>query len=143
MLQACDGRLRRRLLRLEFRRIENGDQVSRLHWRTFIHKQFLDTAFHLCADNDLVGVDGSDQHQIAGMICGKKVVRCGNDEDDAEKHEKTIARAHRRAPCWTFSWERNNAAEIKSSTAALRSAIRSGVRGLKPTIFCITGALLK
>jgi hypothetical protein len=38
---------------------------------------------------------------------------------------------------------RNNPAEIKSSTAARRSAIRSGVNGLKPTILCIMGALLK
>ena len=40
-------------------------------------------------------------------------------------------------------FERNNAAEMKSSTAARRSAIRSGESGLKPMIFCIIGALLK
>ena len=77
------------------------------------------------------------------MIGGEKVVGRGDHEDDSEKDEKLVTRAHERAPCVVLLSGRNSAAEMKSSTAARRSAIRSGARGLNPTIFCIMGALLK
>ncbi len=143
VLQAGDRCRGRSLLRLQFRRIEHRNQISGFHRRAFVHQQFLDAASHLRAHDHLVGVDRADQHQVARVVGGKVVVGRGDREDDSEKNKKLITRAHERAPCVAFGFGRNNAAEMKSSTAARRSAIRSGVSGLKPTILCIMGALLK
>ena len=63
VLQARDGGSGCGSLRLQFRRIEDRDQISRLHRSAFIHQQFLDAAFDLRADDHLVRVDGADQDQ--------------------------------------------------------------------------------
>ena len=88
----------RGFLRLQFRRIENRDQVSGLHRRAFIHQQPLDAAFHLRADDHLVGVDRADQHQIFRMVGGESVVNCGDHKDDADKNEEAVASTHVRTP---------------------------------------------
>jgi hypothetical protein len=33
------------------------------------------------------------------VVGGKEIVGRSNDEDDAQKNKKTIARAHERTPC--------------------------------------------
>ena len=143
LLQARDRRRGRGLLRLQLRWIEHGNQIPGLHRCAFIHQQFLDASFHLRADDDLIGVHCSDQHEIREWSVEKIVVDRGDHKNDAEKNKETVASTHERAPCGRDIWGRNSAAEIKSSTAARRSAMRCGVRGLKPTILCIIGALLK
>ena len=99
MLQAGDRRRGRGLLRLQLGWIEHGDQIPSLHRRALIHQQLLDAAFDLRADDYLVGIDRADQHQVARVVGGEKVVRRGNHEDDSEKDKETITRAHERAPC--------------------------------------------
>src|ERR1700688_1634873 len=143
MLQTGDGSRCGGFLRLQLRRIENGYQIADLHRRAFVDEQFLDAALHLRADDHLIRIDCSDQHQIFGMVRGEKIVDQRDDEDDAEKNEEPVAGAHWRAPGAGLAEGLNNAAAIKSRTAARRSAMRSGANGLKRTIRCITGALLK
>src|SRR5262249_2913888 len=105
--------------------------------------QFLDPSFHLCADHHLIGVDSPNQHHVARMIGREEVIGRSNHEDDPKQNEETVARTHTRAPCGALVFEQNSAAEMKSRTDALRSAMCSVVNGLNPTIFCIMGALLK
>ena len=71
VLQARNISRGRGFLGLQFGRIEDRDQFAGFHRRSFIHQQFLNAAFHLRADDDLVGIHRADQHQILGMIGGK------------------------------------------------------------------------
>src|ERR1700680_228897 len=147
MLQTGDGGRCGGFLRLQLRRIENGYQIADLHRRAFVDEQFLDAALDLRADDHLIRIDCSDQHQILGMVGGEKIVDRRDDKDDPEKNEEAVTSTHLGTPDLrddvTRDLVRKSAAEIKSRTATRRSAIRSGVSGLKRTIRCITGALLK
>jgi hypothetical protein len=57
-------------LRLQFQRVENRDQISFFHRHAFVHRELYDPARNLRAYDDLIGVHGSDQDQVARAGCG-------------------------------------------------------------------------
>src|SRR5208337_5691378 len=85
-------------LGLQFGGIEHSDQVSSFHRSAFIHQQSLNAAFHLCADDYLIRIDRTDEHQIFRVVGGKIVVSRGNHEDDAKKNGEFVASTHERTP---------------------------------------------
>ena len=128
-------------------------------WEIFEHARRLLIAIHtlaetlqpsLMADHNpeelerlgTAWVRTQEMQQIWQQLIGFRDENC-NDENDSKENKESIARTHERAPCEAMFLGRNRAAEMKSNTEARRSAICSGVNGLKPTIFCIIGALLK
>ena len=99
VLQAGDGRSGGGFLRLQFRGIEHGNQISGFHRSAFIDQQFLNAALHLRTHDDLIRVDCTDQHQVRRVFRGKKIISRGNYEDDSEKNKKFVTRAHEQTPC--------------------------------------------
>ena len=126
----------------QFRGIENRDQISLFDLRAFVHQQLRDPSLYLRADDDLVRIHRADQHQVAGARGGKQVVDRRRDQNHAEQDQKFVARVQIRAPS-EVACRRNNAAEMKSITAARRAAILSGAKGSMRPITRNTGALVK
>src|SRR5581483_1250167 len=119
------------LLRLQFGGIQDSDYVPGLHRSALIYQQLLDAAGDLGADNNLVGIHGADEHQIAAARRRKEEVADGDKENESEKSGKSVPLTHGWPPwvaaCGTGS--RNKAAAIKSRTAARRWARRPGESG--------------
>ena len=127
-------------LRLELRGIEHCDQVSSLYLCSFIDEQFCEPALHLRADDDLIRIDGTDQHQVFRTGRGQEVISQCRGADDGEKDENAVTAVHfllLSSGCW------NKAAEMKSSTAARRCAKNSGENGSRPVTMRMTGAFVK
>ena len=125
ILQTRNGGSGCRILRLQFRWIEDRDQVSGLHRRSFVHQQFLNTAFYLRADDDLVRVDCSDEDQITRMIGREKVVGRGDDKNDSEKNEELVARDSSACslPGVALGVKQRRRNEIKYRRPALRNSV--------------------
>src|SRR2546423_1873659 len=92
-------------------------------------------------------VRSSAARACRSCACAEEIVDRGDYEDNAEQNKKTVTSTHCRTPdrrtAPALECGSNSAAEMKSKTAARRSAIRFGASGSKRTIRCITGALLK
>src|SRR5262249_38327558 len=131
------------LLRSQFSRIELGDQIALLDLGAFIYRELLDAPSDLGADHNFVGVNRSDEYQVAGAIGREKVVDDGDQRDHRQQHDELFALGH-----WLLLSSRvspldlvNKAAEMKSRTALRRAATSSGERGSRPVITAMTGAL--
>ena len=131
------------ILGLQLGRIDDGNKIPGLHRGAFVDQQLLQTTWSLRAHNDLVGINGADQHQVAVARGGKKVISQSNQENDSEKNEKAVTRIHLDSPSTgrAVGWKR--AAEMKSSTAARRAAMRSGLSGSCCVMSLMKGAIPK
>ena len=68
------------------------------HRSAFVHQQFLDAPFHLRADDHLIRIYRTHQHQVFRMIDGEKIVDGGDHENNSQQNKKSVASAHRRTP---------------------------------------------
>ena len=95
----------------------------------------LNAAADFWADNDLICVNGADQDQIRRVVDGEKIIDGGNDQQQSQKGEEAVARAH---DLQTFCAAAGVkiAAQMKSSTAARRAATRSGEAGSPACMKC-------
>src|SRR5436309_14976271 len=81
-------------LRLELRRLEHCDQISSRYLCSFIDEQFCEPALHLRADDDLIRIDGTDQHQVFRTGRGQEVVSQCRGADDGGKDENSVTDVH-------------------------------------------------
>ena len=126
----------------EFLRVQHGDGVTGFDFSAFVHGQALNAPAHFGADNDLVGVNGADQHKIGRMVGREKVIDGGDDQQQPEKGKEAVALAHGLQTFCAAAGVKT-AAQMKSSTAARRAAIRSGEAGSPACMNCCAGMLMK
>ena len=137
------------LLGFEFGIIQLGNQVTGMDLGAFIHRQLLDSAHDLGTDHHLIGVNNTDQLQVAGMIVEENEIEQGDNKDDSDQNQKFLSLRHLEAllagpaSLAAAAPDGNNVAATTSMTAALRSAMRCAVSGLRRLTIAIMGALLK
>src|SRR5262249_23532457 len=128
------------LLGGEFGGIELRDQVALLHDAAFIDVQLHDARCDARADHHLVGIHSADQLQIGRATDGNKVINDGDDDDEADEHGESASLIHVRS---FLACGLSREAEITSSTAARRCAMRADVSGSPPTSTPTNSALEK
>ena len=126
----------------EFLRVEYGDSVSGFDFSAFVYGQTLNAPADFWADNNLISVNSADQDKIGRMVGREKIVERGNHQQQSEKSKETIALAHG-LQTFCAAVGVKTAAQTKSSTAARRTAIRSGEAGSPACINNCAGMLMK
>src|SRR6185437_15353971 len=126
----------------EFLRVKDSDSVSGFDFSAFVYGQTLNAPTHLWTDDDLIGINGAYQDEIGRMVGRKKIIERSNHQQQSEKSKETVALAHG-LQTFCAAVGAKTAAQMKSSTAARRAAIRFGEAGSPACIKCCAGMLMK
>src|SRR5260221_4454559 len=92
-------RRRRTLLSLQFRRIQQRNQIPLLDLRSFFDQQLCNPPLYLRAHHNLIRIHCSHQDQVFPSRRGKNVIPRSDCQDDRQDHHKFIPRTHRQSPC--------------------------------------------
>src|SRR5207245_10980312 len=69
-----------------------------MNLRAFIYRQLLDSAHDLGTDHHLIGVNNTDQLQVAAMIVEENEIEQGDNKDDSDQNQKFLSLRHLEAP---------------------------------------------
>ena len=126
----------------EFLRVKHCNRVSGFYFSAFVYGQTLNASADFWADYHLVCVNSADQDEIRRVVGRQKIVDGGDHQQQSEKSKEAVSLAHGLQTFCAAAGVKM-AAQIKSSTAALRAAIRSGDAGSPACINCCAGMLMK